>query len=300
MGNVYYLFLPGTVTLLDMPNYLSAGFAEKSQYWLKPNFVSLGNLVQDIVMILLVSLIAAVAVLRTNRLIARQLTAERDRANLSRYFSPNMVDELAETDRPLGAVQQQDVAVLFADIVSFTDLSERIGPAQTMDLLREFHSRMAGEIFAHSGTVDKYIGDCVMASFGVPRPGPRDALNALRCAKSMLETLDRWDAERRRAGQEVVELGIGVAYGPAVLGDMGDERRLEFALIGDTVNVASRLEAETRKAGAPVLFDEACVEKARAEAVSENAPLPPLVERGRIRLRGRSGETTFWTFAAAE
>ncbi len=293
---LYYVMLPDTLTLLDLPNYFTATAAEKSAFWLKPTFVSVANIVQDIAMILLVTVIGAVAVWRTNGLIGRQLTAERERANLSRYFSPNLVDELAGKDSPLGAGRRQDAAILFADIRGFTTLAEKLSPEDTMALLRRFHGRMAGQIFAHGGTVDKYIGDCVMATFGTPVGGPRDAINALTCAAAMVEEVAHWNHERRAAGEPEIDIGIGVHYGPVVVGDIGDERRLEFAVLGDTVNVASRIEGLTRQLDRPLLLGAALVERARSEAQPGDAPLlGRLSPAGTEVVRGRSGETEIWT-----
>lgn len=291
-----YIALPDTVTLLDLPNYFTATQAEKFAYSQMPTFVSIANITQDIAMILLVTAIAAVAVWRTNGLIGRQLTAERERANLSRYFSPNMVDELAGMDQPLGAGRKQDAAILFADIVGFTPLAEKLSPEATMALLRGFHGRMARQIFAHGGTVDKYIGDAVMATFGTPIEGRRDALNALACAAAMLKDLDTWNAEREAAGEPPLRIGIGLHCGPVVVGDIGDERRLEFAVLGDTVNVASRIEGLTRRLDTSLLVSSTLVDRARIEAEPKDAALlSQLAPAGSEVVRGRTSETEIWT-----
>jgi adenylate cyclase len=112
---------------------------------------------------------------RARRLVAAQAESERARGNLARYFSPNVVDQLARVEEPLGPVRVQPAAVLFADIVGFTAASERQSPEQTIALLREVHHRMADAVFDHGGTLDKYIGDAVMATFGTPHPATDDA-----------------------------------------------------------------------------------------------------------------------------
>ncbi|MBV9704696.1 MAG: response regulator, partial [Methylobacteriaceae bacterium] len=111
--------------------------------------------------------------------------AQRMRANLARYFSPNIVEVLAEQDEPLGPVRRQDVAVLFADIVGYTGLAETMAPEEVMQTLRDYHGRMSKEIFACGGTLEKFIGDAMLATFGVPHPSGRDAGNALHCAVLM-------------------------------------------------------------------------------------------------------------------
>jgi len=221
--------------------------------------------------------------------------AERARANLSRYFSPNIVEILAAQDEPLGAVRRQMVAVLFVDIVGFTRMAERMAPEAVVTMLREFHERMTAEIFACSGTVEKYIGDEIFAVFGVPTPGPADALNALRCADRMLETLARWNAERVAAGEPQLAIGIGLNYGPAVLGDVGSKHSMSFTVIGDTVNAASRLQALTRSLGTPLVVGDPLVEAARNAADEAVASLlARLQDQGEQTVRGRAGPIRVW------
>ena len=112
-------------------------------------------------------------------------------------------------------------------------------PEDALALLREFHSRMTAQIFAYGGTVDKYIGDGIFAVFGVPTASAGDAANALACAEKMLDALERWNDEREASGEARLAIGIGLNYGPAVLGDIGHEHSMSFTVIGDTVNTAA-------------------------------------------------------------
>ena len=212
----------------------------------------------------------------------------RERTNLARYFSPNMVEELAKTDEPLGAVRQQEVAVLFIDIVGFTALSEKLPPAQVIALLRDFHGRMAARIFAHGGTIDKYLGDGLMATFGTPRPGERDAADALACGVAMAAELRLWNEVRHGQGAAAVEAGIGIHFGPVVVGDMGGEGALEFAVIGDTVNVAARLEALSRSLDADIVISADLANAAKAQDIDADIlqsfqPAPPQTLRNRTQ-----------------
>ena len=115
---------------------------------------------------------------RVRELDRRRAAAERARANLARYFSPNIAEILAEHDQPLGEVRRQTVGVLFVDIVGFTRMAERMAPETVVTMLRQFHQRITAQIFACGGTVEKYIGDAVFAVFGLPNAGPDDAANA--------------------------------------------------------------------------------------------------------------------------
>ena len=222
--------------------------------------------------------------------------AERARNNLSRYFSPNLVEILAARDEPLGAVRRQTVAVLFADIVGFTRMAESMSPEAVVALLREYHERMTAPIFACGGTIEKYIGDAIFAVFGLPEPGGADAGNALKCADMMLTALDAWNEERQARGEAPLAIGIGLNYGPAVLGDVGSEHSFSFTVIGDTVNTAHRLQGLTRGLATPLVVGDAVVNAIKCEASGPAAALAGrLRDHGEQALRGRAGMVRIWT-----
>jgi adenylate cyclase len=233
---------------------------------------------------------------RVREIDRQRAAAERARANLARYFSPNLVAMLADRDEPLGPVRRQTVAVLFTDIVGFTRMAEHMPPEAVVTMLRQFHDRMTAEIFACGGTVEKYIGDAIFAVFGLPNAGPNDAANALRCADGMLLALDSWNSERAQAGESPVAIGIGLNYGPAVVGDVGSEHSMSFTVIGDTVNTASRLQGLTRGLETPLVVGDAVVEAIVAGSAAESAALlERLQDQGEQALRGRSGAVRIWT-----
>ncbi len=202
---------------------------------------------------------------RAGDLLRSHAAVERERTNLARYFSPNVVEELSHNDEPLKQVRTQNVAVLFVDIVGFTKMSDGQEPEEVIRMLREFHGRMEREVFRHGGTLDKYLGDGLMATFGTPVAGGEDAFNALRCAQAMMKSLQEFNDQRTRYGMPAIKAGFGLHYGPVVLGDIG-ANRLEFAVIGSTVNAASRLEALTRNLGCDLVVSDDLVRKARTEA----------------------------------
>jgi len=233
---------------------------------------------------------------RLRELDRRRAAAERARANLARYFSPSIVGMLAERDEPFGAVRRQNVAVLFVDIVGFTQMAEAMEPEAVVTMLRGFHDRMTTQIFACAGTVEKYIGDAIFAVWGLPEAGAADAANALRCADAMIAALGGWNAERTKAGETALEIGIGLHCGPAVIGDVGSERSLSFTVIGDTVNTASRLQVLTRDFATPLVVSDAlvaAVEPAAGDGVAHL--LDGLRDQGEQTLRGRSGAVRVWT-----
>jgi adenylate cyclase len=285
------LLLPDTV--VSLPSH--AGHADALQRATDPHRVFLNVWGRQVIVFLVTAGSLAALVQRARRLVERQAVAERERANLSRYFSPNLVDELAHTDQPLGPTRQQEVAVLFADLVGFTRLAETLPPPAVIALLREFHGRMQAAVFAHGGTVDKYIGDAVMATFGTPRAGPADATNALRAAAAMRDAVADWNAARAARGEAAVRIGVGVHCGAVVLGDIGGESRIEFAVLGDTVNVASRLERLTRELGASIVASDAVVAAARREAAADlESVLAGLRPGPPQTLRGRSEPVAVW------
>jgi adenylate cyclase len=222
--------------------------------------------------------------------------AERARNNLARYFSPNLVELLAAQDEPLGAVRRETVAVLFADIVGFTQMSETMPPEAVMAMLREFHARMTAQIFACGGTVDKYIGDAIVAVFGVPRASSKDAANALICAGKMLDALEGWNRDRERGAEGRLAMGIGVNYGPAVVGDVGSEHSMSFTVIGDTVNTAERLQTLTRTLGTPLVVGDALVTAVKGSSPDfASEAMEQLEDQGEQSLRGRAGPVRIWT-----
>jgi adenylate cyclase len=233
---------------------------------------------------------------RVRELDRRRAAAERARLNLSRYFSPNIVEMLAARDEPFGAVRRQTVAVLFVDIVGFTRMSEALQPEAVVAMLRQFHEHMTAQIFACGGTVEKYIGDAILAVFGLPNPGSGDAANALRCAHGMLAALARWNEVRTATGEEPLAIGIGLHHGPAVIGDVGSDQGLSFTVIGDSVNVASRLQSLTRTLATPLIISGDVVDAVRQGSVDEPRDLlDGLLDAGEQALRGRSSPVRIWS-----
>ncbi|HYB11712.1 MAG TPA: adenylate/guanylate cyclase domain-containing protein [Alphaproteobacteria bacterium] len=293
----WILLQPGAFSVPDLTMIAREDPRRFLEVLLNPNFVDRASLMTDLFILLLVGGLLSVMSWRTRRLVEGQMRAERNRANLARYFSPQLIDQLQDMESPLSGVRTQPVAVLFADIVGFTRLSERLPPERVIELLRSFHRRMAGVVFENDGTLDKYIGDAVMATFGVPNIGHQDAVNALICARAMADELDRWSEKRLARGTGPIRVGIGVHYGPAVLGDIGDERRLEYAVIGDTVNVASRLERLTRVLTTDIVVSRDLVDAALRQAPEQaTAALAGFTPEKPRKLRGRQEPISLWSY----
>jgi adenylate cyclase len=153
---------------------------------------------------------------------------------------------------------------------------------------------MEQEVFRHDGTLDKYLGDGLMATFGTPFAGTRDASNALRCAQAMIAAADRWSAQRRASGEPPMHVSFGLHYGPVVLGDIG-HTCLEFAVIGATVNAASRLEALTRTLDCALVASHDLVSRAKLELGSTAETFASLIALDPQAIRGLERPIAIWT-----
>jgi adenylate cyclase len=250
----------------------------------------------EIVVLLIVVATLALASRRANELLLSHASLERERTNLARYFSPTVVQELSKNDEPLKQVRTQNVAVLFVDIIGFTAFADGKNPEEVIGTLREFHGLMEHQVFQHGGTLDKYLGDGLMATFGTPFAGMSDAWNALKCAQAMIVTVADFNRERERRGEMPIQAGFGLHYGSVVLGDIG-AHRLEFAVIGATVNAASRLEALTRQLGCVLVASDALIAQVRAEIGEAEAGLARLVRQPAQLIRGIEQPIDVWTQA---
>ncbi len=246
-----------------------------------PNSVIWSIRAQEMVIFFLVAAILALRGQRSTALLIRQAGIAAERANLSRYFPPSLVDELASASGDVGSVRSQDVAVLFADIVGFTQLAEREKPETVIQILRSCHAVIEEAIFSNGGTLDKYLGDGVMATFGTPRVSPADCANALAAARDIVDGIAAGNAALTKSGLPQLRISVGVHFGPAIIGNIGSERRLEFATLGDTVNVASRLEAATRSLGCQIVASDAVVSRSEGDVRGDFRPVPALSLRGR-------------------
>jgi adenylate cyclase len=220
----------------------------------------------------------AVESARAHERLAREEVA---RANYGRFLPEYVVQQILENPDSfkLGGVNQT-LTVLFADIRGFTRLSENAAPERVVQLLNNYFTAMSDIIFAHGGTLDKYIGDGLMALFGAPHATPEDACNAVSSAVAMQRQMQVINAQLRADGLAEIAIGIGLHTGVATVGYIGSERRSEYTAIGDTVNLAARLEQNS--VPGQILLSDATAQAAAA-ADCAMRPHPPLTVKNRVQ-----------------
>jgi adenylate cyclase len=191
---------------------------------------------------------------------------------------------------PHFATLQVSIGVVFVDIHGFTTISEAMAPIDVMRMLQDFHSRMETIALRHGGSLVVSVGDMLLATFGIPTKGSSDATNALACAREMLDKQKEWNLEWTATGYPWIGIGIGAHYGPVASGMMGGEHSKALAVIGDTVNIANRLEGLTRSLEGDLVVSTALIEEVCREANSGRTALgiEDLSPIGARALRGRS------------
>jgi adenylate cyclase len=189
------------------------------------------------------------------------INAEREKRQIKHAFQHYVPRQVV--DRILRDVSQlalggekRELTVLFSDIRGFTGISESLPPEMLVPLLNEYLTRMTDQVFRHEGLLDKYIGDAIMAVYGAPIPHPDHAQRACRSALDMLRTAQALQAEWRGRGLPGFGIGIGINTGPMVVGNMGSKTRFDYTVIGDAVNLGSRIESLNKQYGTRILLSE--------------------------------------------
>lgn len=218
--------------------------------------------------------------------------AELVRQRLGAYVSEEVAARALSDDAQTLGGRRQQVTVLFSDLRGFTRYAEAVTPEALVAELNAYLEAVVAAVRAEGGVVDKYIGDAVMAVFGVPDPRPDDALRAMRAARRMHEALAKHNEERRARGLPALVQGIGVHTGAVIAGHIGTAQQMQYTVVGDAVNVASRLEAATKELAVDVLVSDECLRAAQAAG----APLPATRALGAVHVRGREAHLSVHTF----
>ena len=190
-------------------------------------------------------------------------------------------------------VRVERAAVLFADIIGFTCMTEEWSPIESMNFLRNYQQRMAAQVIRHEGNIIQYQGDAIVAAFGESYDTRCAADHALSCAFVMLDTIAAWSADRSARGELPLSIGIGVHFGWVGMGQIGVEQHLEQTIAGDTVNVTRKLEALTRKLDASLVVSDELFGAIRRE-VYHGVGVDKLKPHGRCRIAGRANSISIW------
>ena len=216
--------------------------------------------------------------------------AQRVRETFGRYVAPAVVEEILSGRVRVGG-ERRTATILFADVRGFTAFSEGRAPEEVVRLLNGYLDAMVSVLVSEGGTIDKFLGDGILASFGVPLSQPDDARRAVRAATRMLERLSEWNGERASRGEPEFEIGIGVHTGEVVAGNVGSSLKLEYTVIGDAVNTASRIEGLNKELGTRLLVSEATARLLGGE--------PALRAVGPVEIRGKKLPVSLFTLAEA-
>ena len=204
--------------------------------------------------------------------VSQELEKRRVRNLFSRFISPEMVDQMMSTQDLNSLNKRSDVSIIFSDIRGFTTLSEKLSPEDVVALLNPYLEAMSKVIYKHGGTVDKYEGDAIIAFFGEPVPFKDHAVRALRASLDMRVALDelrkQWEKEGR---PNQIEMGIGINSGEVFVGLLGSAQRINYTVIGDNANLASRLQDLTKTYAWPILISESTYQQVKDEFDTEFA-----------------------------
>ncbi len=215
-----------------------------------------------------------------NRMVDGLKERDKLRTTFGKYMTASVMEHLLAGKVALGG-ESLKVTILFTDIRGFTTISERMDPQQLVGLLNEYFTEMVSIVMQEDGVVDKYIGDAIMAVFGAPVSKPEDAIHAVRAAVRMRRALENLNVRLVERGIPALRTGIGIHTGEVVAGNIGSDKRMEYTVIGDPVNVASRLETSTKELGVDVLISEDTFQMAKD--VIEVRAVREITVKGRAR-----------------
>lgn len=229
--------------------------------------ILIGGEVDKIISLLLVSALLAVAVARSRQLLEQAAAEHAAVAQLTRFFPRDVADQLIEADELLrpGQGEAREAAAMFIDLRGFTRLSAMLSPKELLALVGDFQRVAVPIIQQHRGAIITYLGDGIMVAFGATRPTESYAADALRCAEALVDAAGRWISESCARGDCTPEVGIGVEVGTVICGTVGEEGKLEYAVLGEPVNLAAKLQTHTKVEAVRALTTGRSLERARAQ-----------------------------------
>jgi adenylate cyclase len=225
--------------------------------YIMSNDVLVGAEVEKILMICLVTAVLVIAIARARHLLVQSVIDSTAARDLSRFFAPEVAQRIRQAEEPLmaGEGEARDAAILSVDIRGFTALSTDLAPAALIQLLAEYQARVVPAIQARGGSIDKFLGDGILASFGCTRSSQSYAADALGAVDALIDAADRWNHERQAMGARTIDVNCAVASGRVIFGAVGDASRLEYTVVGDVVNLSAKLEKRNKVEGTRALCD---------------------------------------------
>ena len=216
--------------------------------YMTSNVILLGAEFDKIIAILTVTAILALALKRGRKLLVDAVAESTAARDLSRFFDESVASQIRGADHEIAAGEgiKRTAAVLNVDIRGFTPLAAGMDPSEVMGLLADYQARIVPVIQRNNGTIDKFLGDGIMATFGATAESATYAADSLRATDEIIEAVDAWDRERRAGGLDPVVVNVSVASGPLVFGAVGGQNRLEYTVIGAAVNLSAKLEKHNK------------------------------------------------------
>jgi adenylate cyclase len=217
-------------------------------HYLTSNSVLIGGELDKIITILVVTAILAAAQVQARRMLIRSVVEEAAARDLSRFFAPEIAERITGAENQIrpGHGEARDATILTIDIRGFTQFAKTLPPSELIGALVEYESRMVPVIQAHGGSIDKFLGDGILATFGAAAPSDTHAADAMRALEAIVTVADEWTRDREASDRRPMRIGAAVATGRVVFGAVGDETRLEYTVIGDAVNLAVKLEKHNK------------------------------------------------------
>jgi adenylate cyclase len=224
--------------------------------------------------------VAAAYVLETIFLyVTEEARAKRIHQHFGRYVGPRVLDKVLDSDHVVLGGEMRHVSIMFTDVQGFTSLSEKMAPADAVNVLNLYLTKMVDCIFKYEGTLDKIMGDGIMAYFGAPAPLKNPELQSVLCAIEMQQVMEEWRADVEKSNLPPLKKRIGIHCGEVIVGEVGSANQVGYTIIGDAVNVAARLEPLNKDRGTDILISE----QVRACLPDEIA----VTHEGEVPIRGR-------------
>jgi len=253
--------------------------------YMTSNLILIGAEFDKVIAILLSTAILAIALWRARRLLVGSVVESQAHSDLERFFAPEIAHQIVHAEQRIEAGQGEvrRAAILVCDIRGFTPMAMGMDPDYLMKLLADYQTRMVRVIQDHGGSIDKFMGDGIMATFGAALPTETYAADALRCIEDLGQAAWVWHDERQSTGEMPLDIGFAVSAGPLVFGAVGDGERLEFTVIGEPVNLAAKLEKANKAEAVSALTTAATLEIAQAQGYE---PPPSLEHRAQRPIEG--------------